>query len=61
MNGLNKFLLIVSLICEIICLAASIWVSTILKEGGIYLMVVIFAAAIVFTAVTLFKSFQQKK
>lgn len=61
MNGLNRLLLIVSLICEIICLIASIWVSTVLREGGIYLMVVIFAAAVVFTTVTLIKSFQNKK
>ena len=58
MKGLRKLLLTVSLVCEIICLIASIWVSTILSEGGIFLMIAIFAAAVVFTIITLIKSFK---
>ncbi|MCQ2095263.1 MAG: hypothetical protein MJY59_00780 [Bacteroidaceae bacterium] len=56
MKGLNKTLMTISLIFEVICLIASIWVSAILKDGVSYMMVVIFAAAVVFTSVTLLKS-----
>ncbi len=56
MNRLNKTLLMISLIFEVICLVASIWVSTILKDGVSYMMVAIFAAAVIFTSVTILKS-----
>ncbi len=56
MKTLNKLLMTLSLIFEIICLVACIWMSTVLKDGLSYLMVFIFAAAVIITGITLYKS-----
>lgn len=56
MNGLNRTIMIISLIAEILCLIGSIWMSTILKDAVSYLIIIIFAGAVIATTVTLLKS-----
>ena len=59
MNQLNKWVLIASLVFCVLCLAASIWMASVLRDSTSYVMTVIFLLAVVWLAVNVWRSRQQ--
>lgn len=55
----QKLFTIISLIIEIICLIASIWICSLFHDGISYIMVGIFVVATIVTSITIFKSFHK--
>ena len=56
MNKLNKIVLVASLVFCIVCLAASIWMASVLRDTASYTMTVIFLLAAIWLGVNVWRS-----
>lgn len=52
---LSKIMLFVSFVLVLVCLGASIWVATVLKDTTSYLIVTIFALAAIWLGINMFR------
>ncbi|MBR3093133.1 MAG: hypothetical protein IKG99_08940 [Bacteroidaceae bacterium] len=52
---LSKAMMIVSFVLVLVCLVASIWMTSVLKDTTSYLITAVFALAVVWLGINLFK------